>query len=218
MALKKFFCEDNHLTDLDTSEYSLDQRYMITIQIYRTREYCWNYTQALVYHADTQKLIVDLRRNYDDFWYQWLFIPSGDYLLCAQHYQGYSVVNLATGKVKDYVPSEAKRNEGFIWGRTLLSPQQTKVLVIGHCFGMKSDLRVYDLSSLDQNFTSGLHLPFREYPILMTMPPHLLQSTEDIFKTIEVEWTNDTVFTGVFKNDNNDNEIITGVIIEYKID
>lgn len=210
--VEKFFDPDNHITEKDFDEFSPDQRYLISVMTYRTRKYCWNYTRALVYRTDTQEIIADLRRNYDNFWYRWIFTPQGDFLLCSQNYQGYTLVNLATGNVDDFIPPEAKRNEGFIWDRVILSPGETRVLVIGHQFGMRSDIRVYDLSMLPK-------FPLRENPVLLSMSTPLLHSDRDIFKNTDFTWHNDLVFTSSIKKHRDDNnELISGVIIDLKID
>lgn len=129
--------------------------YTLIIDAYSTTKGAWSYTMGTV--AKNEKIIANVHRNYSNFWHHFVLNhPDGhDYLLCGEDYQGQTVIQLDTGKRKDYLPNAAHLGAGFCWGDAKSSPSGTKLFVDGCYWACPYEMIVYD-------FSRPMNLPYKQ--------------------------------------------------------
>lgn len=124
------------------------EKYTLKISSIETKPGCWNYTIGEVSNSLVE-VITSIKRNYSSFPY--LFVedhPNGhDYFIGGKDYQGQTVVELDTGKIKDFLPEEAKQGHGFCWGSYTWSPEQQLLIVSGCHWACPYEWRFYDFSN-----------------------------------------------------------------------
>lgn len=114
------------------TETSPSGKYSLTISTIETKPGCWDYTCGVVKAGDRE--ISTVKRNYSSFPFLWIEDhPNGhDYLVCGENYQGQTVIELDTGKRRDFLPEEAKKGHGFCWGSCTFD-RTTMMLVVCGC-------------------------------------------------------------------------------------
>jgi hypothetical protein len=92
-------------------------------------------SRGLVFRVGEDKPIADIQRNYSSF--PATFIenhPNGHpYLIGGANYQGSTVIELDTGRRRDFVPEEAKEGFGFCWAEHRFDAA-TQLLIVDGCF------------------------------------------------------------------------------------
>src|SRR5262249_37605987 len=105
----------------------------------------WNVSRGIVVRTHDGQAIADVKRNYGSFWYGWVHHPNGDdYLLCGEDYQGYSVINLTTGKSNVYFPDTGCGGSGFCWTAVYPSPDCLMLAVEGCYWACPYEVVFYD--------------------------------------------------------------------------
>jgi hypothetical protein len=103
-SISKFFTP-KHQGEEFIDKLSPDGKYRLVVTSYSTTKGCWNYTQGLIYSVNKVEPLFEVQRNYSSFPYTWVNHPNGhQYLVCGADYQGQTVLELDTGKRKDFVP------------------------------------------------------------------------------------------------------------------
>ena len=141
--------------------YSPSKKYNLVVTAYKTKEGSWNYTEGSVFYEHSymfnnvpinRSIFISnslVQRNYSSF--PFLFIedhPNGhDYLICGENYQGQTVVELDTGKRKDFLPKEAKKGQGFCWSRYDLDRDSMILTVDGCHWACPYEFRFFDFSN-----------------------------------------------------------------------
>lgn len=127
---------------------SPSKKYKLKVSRYTTGKGTWAYSLGEVFQNDRDSPIAQVRRNYTAFPY--CFVenhPDGhDYLVCGEDYQGQTVVQLDTGKVKHYLPQAADRGFGFCWAHIQVIPPGNTLLVEGCIWAGPYELVIYDFS------------------------------------------------------------------------
>jgi hypothetical protein len=94
----------------------------------------WAYSRGLVRSTTDGILLADVRRNAPSFWHTWITHRNGyRYILCGEDYQGYTLVNLNTGKTLTHFPESGYGGYGFCWTSAYLSPD-SQVLAVDGCY------------------------------------------------------------------------------------
>lgn len=121
--------------------------FKLVVSSYETKKGCWNYTQGLVYKEGIDKPLFDVKRNYASFPYLWIDHPNGhQYLVCGADYQGQTVLELDTGKRRDFLPEAAKKGHGFCWVDYRFD-SESKILTVAGCFwACPYEYRFFDFS------------------------------------------------------------------------
>jgi hypothetical protein len=108
----------------------------------------WAYTVGDVWSKiDNQPVqIAQVIRDHHVFPFVWCEDhPDGnDYLLCAEDYQGETVVRLNTGERIDYIEKEAESNHGFSWSDCKVSPDKTRIAVEGGYWAQGFEVHIRD--------------------------------------------------------------------------
>ena len=144
--MDKFFVKEN--AGKSREELSPDGKYKLVVTAYSTKKGCWSYTQGLVYRVNEDKPIFEVRRNYSSFWNSWVNHPNGKtFLVCGADYQGQTVLELDTGRRRDFLPEEAKKGHGFCWVACEFNAS-TKILTVDGCiWAAPYEYRFYDFSN-----------------------------------------------------------------------
>lgn len=143
----KYFKDDNIVADSTTTYKSQSGKYELTIIQYKTEEKAWNYSLGKVYliSGSEKQLIAEIQRNYHSFPYSFVEEhPNGhDYLVCGEDYQGQTIIELDTGKRKDWIPAMG----GYCWKQITPSPSKTLLFVDGCYWACPGDSIIVDFSS-----------------------------------------------------------------------
>jgi len=132
-------CRGEHLSPV--------KGYKLVVTPFATKKGCWDYTQRLVYSPDG-KLIAEIQRNYSSF--PFAFIenhPNGNvYLVAGADYQGQTVIELNTGKRRDYLPEDAAKGCGFCCADYQFDVASQILVVDGCIWACPYEYRFYDFS------------------------------------------------------------------------
>jgi len=132
--IEQIFTPENKVADSEKIATSPSGDFQIQVCRYSTGPKTWVYSRGIVTRISDGKIIADIKRNYGAFWHAWLQHPNGnEYLLCGEDYQGYSVLNLSTGKYQAYFPEEGYKGFGFCWAAVYPSPDGL-VLAVDGCY------------------------------------------------------------------------------------
>ena len=144
--MSKFFVKEN--AGKSYEKLSPDGKYRLVVTSYSTAKGCWNYTQGLVYRVGEDKPLFEVQRNYSDFWCGWVNHPNGKaYLVCGEDYQGQTVLELDTGRRRDFLPTEAAKGCGFCWVDCEFDAG-TQILTVSGCvWAAPFEYRFYDFSN-----------------------------------------------------------------------
>jgi hypothetical protein len=175
VAIEKFFIPENLVIDSHVEHRSPSGKFLLAVHRYSTGPKTWQYSRGIVTEISNGKLVADVKRNIGHFWHSWVQHPNGkEYLLCGEDYQGYEVIELASGKIEIHLPDSAKNGGGFCWAAVYPSKDGKVLAVEGCIWGGPYDLIFYD-------FSEPMQPPFPE-----------LGRVNEIGKIIG--WKNDSVF------------------------
>jgi Fe-S-cluster-containing dehydrogenase component len=145
--ISKFFVAKN-AGKIYEDKLSPNGEYRLTVTAYATKKGCWSYTQGLVYKVGVDRSLFEVQRNYSSFPHSWIEHPNGhQYLVCGADYQGQTVLELDTGKRKDFVPLEAKKGVGFCWTAHCFDESSKILTVCGCVWACPYEFRFYDFSN-----------------------------------------------------------------------
>lgn len=143
--IEQFFIPENIKPDSGKIDVSPSGKFRIEINRYFTLPNRWEYSRGIVTNISSGAVIADIKRNYVAFWHTWVQHPNGyEYLLCGEDYQGYSVLNLNTGKYQAYLPEAGYKGVGFCWTDVHPSPDGLVLAVDGCYWACPYELVVYD--------------------------------------------------------------------------
>ncbi len=122
--------------------------YRLVVTPYSTKKGCWNYTQGIVYAQGRDEPLFEVRRNYSVFPFLWIEShPSGHtFLVTGENYQGQTVLELDTGKRRDYVPGEEALGWGFCWAIYKYEASLNILIVDGCYWACPYEYRFFDFA------------------------------------------------------------------------
>jgi len=123
-------------------------KYKLVTSSFGTKPGCWSYAQGRLYAIGSDMPIAVVNRNYGSF--PCLFVeghPNGhDYFICGEDYQGQTVIELDTGRRRDFLPEEADDGFGFCWSDYRFDTT-TQILTVGGCYwACPYEFRFFDFS------------------------------------------------------------------------
>jgi hypothetical protein len=146
-----FFVSENRLEAAAKTVLSPCGNYRLEICQYSTGPSTWIVSRGIVTCQRDGQLIADVKRNHGHFWHAWVKHPNGnDYLLCGEDYQGYSVINLTTGKSNIYFPDAGYKGGGFCWTAVYASPERLMLAVDGCYWACPYEIAFFDFRHPDQ--------------------------------------------------------------------
>lgn len=156
----EFFTPENARLDCQHTASSPSGKYRLVTTPYGTKPGSWNYTLGEVYRVpespETERVkVAEVRRNYSSLWCAWVEnhpVTGHDYLLTGEDYQGFTVVNLSTGKVSTHIPDEAFAGHGWcpVSAEVLPAQEAGVTLKVSGCYwACPYEVRLYDFSAPD---------------------------------------------------------------------
>lgn len=166
--MEKYFTEENRAQEQRKVLFSPSGKYQLTLDTYQTKPGCWSYSRGRVFERD--RLVADVKRNYHHFPFAWAEQhPNGhDYLICGEDYQGYTTIELDTGRRNDLQPNSYERRftykdsktgeektgsvpaypngYGFCWASIHPSPDRMVLAVSGCFWAAPYEIVLYDFS------------------------------------------------------------------------
>jgi hypothetical protein len=107
----------------------------------------WGFSRGLVRRQDDEQLIADIKRNLRSFWHAWIIHQNGnEYLLCGEDYQGYTVLECQTGRMRAHFPEDGFEGAGFCWAAVRPSPNGQTLAVEGCVWACPYELVFVDFS------------------------------------------------------------------------
>ncbi len=168
-SIDKFFLPENAQTAHQTAHKSPSGKYTLLVTPYFTKKGSWSYTLGEVYRVESEGAepvkVAEVRRNYGsmiEFWVESHPLTGNDYLVTGEDYQGFTVVNLTTGKVTSHIPDDAFEGHGWcpVVFQHFPMPDTSKVVlkVSGCYWACPYEVRLYDFSDPDapEFFENGL--------------------------------------------------------------
>jgi hypothetical protein len=143
------FVPANESTKDRWEKLSSSGQYKLVIASYETKPGCWSYIQGKVFKLGSDAPIAVVNRNYSAFPYTFVEgHPNGhDYLVCGEDYQGQTVIELDTGKRRDFLPEEAEEGFGFCWADSTFDAGSQMLVVCGCHWACPYEFRFFDFSN-----------------------------------------------------------------------
>jgi len=181
---KAWMCRDATQTGDPKVFKSPSGHHEVHVTSHSTGKGTWNYSKAKVYRGG--ELISEVCRNYGAFPH--LFVedhPNGHaYLICGEDYQGQTVIELDTGRRRDFLPKEAKDGFGFCWASYKFHTATQVLLVDGCYWACPYEFKFYDFSD---PMEKGWTLLETECGIDADQKPPVL-GDDGIITTFETRW------------------------------
>jgi hypothetical protein len=139
--IKKYFVPNGKINESKII-FSPNRKYRIETHSYtQSKPNCnWEVTKVEVFNVFEKKLLFSFFVNEGTFFHSWLTKEGIEYLLCAEDFcGGQTVMDLSNKIMSSYTTSE----DGLIWMKHLLSPNQKLLAVLGCFWGTASFIRVY---------------------------------------------------------------------------
>ena len=116
----------------------------------------WTITKIKIHHNIANEVMFEFKIDNDSFFHQWLTIGGEEYLIFAEAVcGGQSIIDFNRKIFESYDTPE----DGFIWTSFHLSPDNTKLAVIGCVWACPYEIKIYD-------FSNPLDLPLTEISTL----------------------------------------------------
>lgn len=142
-ARKAWVCRDENATADPVRVFHAGE-YKLEVTLHANGP--WPYSKGRVFQGD--RLITEICRNISSF--PFLFVeghPNGhDYLVAGEDYQGQTVVELDTGRRKEYLPELAAKGFGFCWAHYTASPSKKTLALSGCYWACPYEVRFVDFS------------------------------------------------------------------------
>ena len=149
-AVEAVFARAELVEDARETFDSPSGNYRLTVDRYSTSPTTWPYTRGVVTRTSDGAVVADVRRNFGSFWHRWVSGDDGEWMLCGEDYQGYSVVDLGRAETRVYIHDEAESGHGFCWTRVTPSPDGRLLAVDGCVWAGPYVVRVYDFRAPDR--------------------------------------------------------------------
>ncbi|AGC01650.1 hypothetical protein H012_gp815 [Acanthamoeba polyphaga moumouvirus] len=143
---------------LSSQEYlSPSNKYKLTIETYKTKPGCWNYTRGIIYKIESGEIIQIIDRNYSNFIFNFFNRYDKEWLFCGKTYYSQCFINLETGELYDN-SDECKPNS-LCWTNVQANPTGTLLAVEGCIWGGGEFVTFYDFSNPKNGWKE---IPFME--------------------------------------------------------
>jgi hypothetical protein len=141
------------LEDRQETVYSPSQKFRVETKSYKQEKPGCNLeaTKVDVYRGDSSDLMFSFFVNEGTFFHSWVTKNNVEYLLCAEDLcGGQTVIDLTNKKMSSYTTDD----DGLIWIKHLLSPDEKLLAVFGCGWGTAFFITVY-------HFDDPMQLPLR---------------------------------------------------------
>lgn len=147
MEINADFTPENEQPESREEHLSPSGQYKLVEVRYKVKE-GFGRVQGRVYRQGSDEPIALVNRNYGAF--PFLFVedhPNGHaYLIAGEDYQGQTVVELDTGRRRDFLPDDADKGWGFCWASYTFDRGSQLLVVDGCIWACPYEFRFYDFS------------------------------------------------------------------------
>jgi len=128
------------------AELSPSDKYKLVVTPYNQGKGYWSYSQGDVYVQGSDKPLFSVKRNYSHFPFAWIENhPDGhDYMICGEDYQGHTVLQLDTGKRRDYFPRSGHDGVGWCMVDFHPSPKGDMIAIEGCHWACPYEVKIFD--------------------------------------------------------------------------
>ena len=150
--IKEFFNPNSEIIETEII-FSPNKKYRVEINSYKQNkpDRNWEVTKVEIFNEPEQKMIFSFFVNEGTFYYSWVTKEKIEYLLCAEDLcGGQTIIDLTNQKMSSY----SLNNDGLIWTKHLLSPDEKLLAVFGCGWGSAFFVTVY-------HFDKPMELPFQ---------------------------------------------------------
>ena len=149
----QYFNPDNEIIGSGEILFSPSTNYKIHLRTYRQNDpdRNWEVTCVDIFTVPDNSLIFSFFVNEGTFFHSWVTKNRNEYLLCAEDAcGGQTIINLTNKEMSSF----ASGDDGLIWTKHLLSPDEKLLAVFGCGWASPFFITVYD-------FDSPLSLPLK---------------------------------------------------------
>lgn len=166
-------------------------KYTLQITSEPTKPGCWDYTVGTVSLTESGKVLDTVKRNYHSFGHCWIegHANGHDYLVCGEDYQGQTVLELDTGRRRNFLPEEAKKGAGFCWVAYSYHAGQQLLVVDGCYWACPYEVRLYDFSDPMEKGWAQIEFPEGRYGESSNKDPEIYDDGK--VKFFETAWINE---------------------------
>jgi hypothetical protein len=151
--VQRYFSPNAEIPGSEELILSPNGNYSVKTTVFRQTEPLSNLevTKVEIYETQYFKLLQSFFVNCDTFFHSWVTKNKIEYLLCSEDLcGGQTVIDLTNNKMSSYT----QNNDGFIWTKHLLSPNENLLAVFGCGWGTDYFVIVY-------HFDNPLELPLK---------------------------------------------------------
>ena len=151
--IRRYFNPDGTIENSEETILSPNRNFKVQTKSYKQdRTNCnWEVTKVEIFDEATSNLLFSFMVNEGTFFHSWVIKDKKEYLLCAEDLcGGQTVIDFANKKMSSYSANE----DGFIWTKHLLSPNEKFLAVFGCGWGSAFFIVVY-------HFDNPLELPLK---------------------------------------------------------
>lgn len=105
-------------------------------------------SSGVVFRVADERSVAEINRNFCAFPFSFIEDhPNGhSYLVCGEDYQGQTVIELDTGRRRDFLPDAAQHGVGFCWAEHRFDRASQLLVVLGCIWAAPYEYRFYDFS------------------------------------------------------------------------
>jgi len=151
--IQLYFNPDNVIENSQEMLFSPNKKYRVETKSFRQDkpDSNWEATKIDIYQTDNSSLLFSFFVNEGTFFHSWITKSNVDYLLCAEDLcGGQTVIDLTNKKISSYTAND----DGFIWTKHLLSPDESLLAVFGCGWGSEYFIIIY-------HFDDPMQLPLK---------------------------------------------------------
>jgi hypothetical protein len=141
-ATNKYYQPDNEIIDSRESFFSPNGKYKIETKVFKPINLSSrNITKVEIFNDAKSDLIFSFFVNEETFFHSWVTKQGIEYLLCAEDLcGGQTIIDLTNKKMSSYT---TETDDGLIWIKHLLSPNENLLAVFGCGWGSPFFVTVY---------------------------------------------------------------------------
>ena len=140
--MQKYFNPNSPIKNSEETFFSPSKNFKVQVISYKQdmANSNWEVTNVEIFDQVTSDSLFSFMVNEGTFFHSWVVKDKKEYLLCAEDLcGGQTIIDLANKKMSSYSANE----DGFIWTKHLLSPNEQFLAVFGCGWGSEFFIIVY---------------------------------------------------------------------------
>lgn len=125
--------------------YSPFKKFKLIIEYFKTKNNCWDITRGTLINIQTNKIIIQIDRNYCVFHHSWLIINEEEWLQTGVTYTSQIFINCNTCKIYD---NSFEKISEFCWLESWIANDQKTLIVLGCFWGGCNEYIAFDFNEI----------------------------------------------------------------------